>query len=104
MSWGVIVRRIPFVLIREGTPNTQKHYIHEVMIEKISTDFKIGRANLPGAGVNADSSMSSLLYNIIEVKNGSLKRTSCSTEYHRMEEGSLLTTHMVLQAGMAAEP
>ena len=75
MSWGgVNVRRITSVLIREGTPNTQKHYIHEVMIEKISTDFKIGRAKKLGTEVNADYSVLSLLHDVIEVKNGSLKK------------------------------
>ncbi len=71
---GVIVRRIPSVAVRKGDPGAQRHYVHEVMIEKISTDFKTGQANLPGAGVNADSSMGSLLHDIIEVKNGTLKK------------------------------
>ena len=98
---ALVVRRTPAAQSGKETRN-QKHYVHEVMIEKISTDFKTGRAKKLGTGVNADSSMGSLLYNIIEVKNGSLKRMSCSTEYHRMEEGSLLMTHMNLQAYVAA--
>ena len=71
---GVIIRRIPSVAIRKGAPGAQRHYVHEVMIEKISADFKTGQANSPGAGVNTDSSMGSLLYDIVEVKNGTLKK------------------------------
>ncbi len=71
---GVIIRRIPSVAIRKGAPGAQRHYVHEVMIEKISADFKTGQANSPGAGVNTDSSMGSLLYDIVEVKSGTLKK------------------------------
>ncbi len=71
---GAIIRRIPSIAIRKGAPGAQRHYVHEVMIEKISADFKTGQANSPGAGVNTDSSMGSLLYDIVEVKNGTLKK------------------------------
>lgn len=70
---ALVIRREPTAQSgREA--RRQRHYVHEVMIEKISTDFKTGRAKKLGAGVNADSSILNLLQNVIEVKNGTLKR------------------------------
>lgn len=70
---ALVIRREPTARSGHDT-RRQRHYVHEVMIEKISADFKTGQANSPGAGVNTDSSMGSLLYDIVEVKNGTLKK------------------------------
>jgi len=63
---GVIVRRMHEEKNDTNTITEQGYYLHEVMMQKISTGFKTGRTKKPDTGANADS-MFSLLQQLNDV-------------------------------------